>query len=224
MSDTKKCKILNGNTYLFTGERPIKCPHCDAFVEPSTMGHQRVEYESSKYLYIVTFKGECCSKLFFACYLNPTTGENANNAELLLIYPSQKPVPLSEQINEISPRFVELYNQCYTAEKNNHFELAGSGYRNALEVLVKDYAIKELSKDESEVKKKSLYEAISLYLPSIKIQNSADVIRVLGNDYTHYERKYTEIDFNVLKAYLDIFIKAIEMEYLMSHPVVDINR
>lgn len=98
--------------------------------------------------------------------------------------------------------------------------MAGCGYRNALEILIKDYAITELHKSTEEVVKKSLNNAIKDYVPSVNLSNSADVIRILGNDYTHYERHHENVDFQVLKRYLKIFIYNIENEYLIAHPVV----
>ena len=58
----------------------------------------------------------------------------------------------------------------------------------------------------------------TLILP--KYKNVADVVRILGNDTTHYEKKYEEIDFSVLKQYLDIFINLIDVEIKMKNPPV----
>jgi len=44
-----------------------------------------------------------------------------------------------------------------------------------------------------------------------------NAVRVLGNDYTHYERKYDEVEFTVLKQYLNIFIATIDAKYLIKH-------
>ena len=51
--------------------------------------------------------------------------------------------------------------------------------------------------------------------------NTADVIRILGNDYAHYERKYPEHDFELLKRYMDIFINLVETKILIAHPPVE---
>ena len=102
--------------------------------------------------------------------------------------------------------------------------MAGSGYRNALEVLIKDFAINELGKPTAEVCKKKLAQAIEAYMPNIRLAQSADVIRVLGNDYTHYERRYDDIDFAILKQYIQIFLNSIDCEYLIRHPVVPTGR
>lgn len=113
-----------------------------------------------------------------------------------------------------------MYNQCFSAEQKGHLELAGSGYRNAIELLVKDYAINELGYKKEEVVKKKLAASIKAYLPSIDLKQSADIIRILGNDYTHYEQLYAEDTFAILKQYLEIFIKSIETAYLIKHPKI----
>lgn len=219
MKLTKPGTINNGGTKLHC-EKPIICPHCHAFIEP-VPAKLAVCSHKNLVVYLVIFQANCCEQLFIGTY---KVSGDSTKLELLTIYPSWKPTQLPEAIQKISPRFVELYNQAYFAEMHNHFELAGSGYRNALEVLIKDYAIQELEKPSQEVCKKNLFEAIGEYMSSVSLSTAADVVRVLGNDYTHYERKYEEIDFQVLKQYLKIYINSVETEYLLRHPVVKTNR
>lgn len=220
MQNTKPGTItLNSKSY--DTNIPITCPYCGAFVQPSQKQAVGVAYNDSSSIILVSFMVTCCNKLFFSTFQKY---QSKNEADLLYTYPLYQLDNLPESIHEISPRFVELYKQANYAESMNFFELAGTGYRNALEVLIKDYAINELKEDRSDVITKKLYKSIELYLPNIKLSNSADVIRVLGNDNTHYERKYENIDFDILKQYLKIFINAIETEYLIAHPVVPTNR
>ena len=40
------------------------------------------------------------------------------------------------------------------------------------------------------------------------------------NDFTHYERKYPQHDFELLKKYMVIFLKQIEVRYMIMHPPV----
>ena len=49
----------------------------------------------------------------------------------------------------------------------------------------------------------------------------ADVVRILGNDFTHYERKYPEFDFKVLKKYMEISIQIIDTQLMINHPPVE---
>lgn len=92
-----------------------------------------------------------------------------------------------------------MYNQALQAEYNQNFELAAIGFRSSLEILVKDYAIQELGEPAETVAKQSLCNAIATYLQQADLVNTADVVRILGNDYTHYKRKYPEHDFVLLK-------------------------
>lgn len=219
MENTRQGSI-SYNSSNHSTEIPIICPYCGAYIQPAQSRSVGISYNNG-IIILVTFYVTCCNKLFFSTY-EKTSSNNA--LKLLYTYPLYQLDKLPKCIHEISPRFVELYKQANYAESMNFFELAGTGYRNALEVLIKDYAINELNKPKKEVVSKKLFKAIELYLPNIKLSNSADVVRVLGNDHTHYERRYEDIDFDILKQYLKIFINAIETEYLINHPVVPVNR
>lgn len=197
---------------------PVECPHCGAFSTPQIVSYSSFSYSGMK-VWTFIFHNDCCDKKSFAVYKIQD-----KEAEFLGILPPVRKLPqLPTSMLEISPRFVNLYSQSFNAEQNSYFELAGSGYRNAIEVLIKDFAINELNCSTKEVCKKSLSQAIEEYLPNINASISADVMRALGNDYTHYERKYEDVDFQVLKRYLQIFINSIDCEYLIRHPVVPTN-
>lgn len=122
-------------------------------------------------------------------------------------------------LGELSPRYLTACQQALNAEFRGDLELAAIGYRSALECVVKDYAIKELGKPRDEVVGKSLFAAIGEYLSEQKeLLNTADVVRLLGNDYTHYERKYPEYDFDILKQYFNIFTAFLRMKVSAAHP------
>lgn len=214
---TKKRIFFSSNTNKFESVIPVECPHCGAYSTPQIVAESLINYGMKIWTFI--FRNDCCDKYSFALYKVQDA-----TAEFLGILPAVHKKPqLPESMVKISPRFVELYTQSFDAEQNSYFELAGSGYRNAIEVLIKDFAINELHISEKEVCKKTLSKAIESYLPNLNASISADVMRVLGNDYTHYERRYKDIDFEILKRYLQIFISSIDCEYLIKHPVVPIN-
>jgi len=200
---------------------PIVCPNCNASLQPIIVDYRLLSYNSSSNgLLVISYKGNCCSKFFYATY-----EYDNRKAKILDVFPHLKPAILPDNIKDLSPRFVNLYEQSYTAEQNGHIELAGSGYRNATEVLIKDFAIKKLKAPQEDVCKMKLYDAIGAYLKEVNLDTSAaDVIRVLGNDYTHYQRRYDDIDFVVVKKYLEIFIQQIETKLLLMEPIVPTNR
>lgn len=160
------------------------------------------------------FQCTACKKLFTATY------EVTNGKSHICCMTPFKPSAFSDElIEKLSPRFIEVYNQALRAKDNKDLNLAAIGYRSALEILIKDYAINELNEPPEKVIKLKLFEAISNYLPE-NMLSTADVVRILGNDHTHYERKYPELDFNLLQKYMDIFINLVQTKLLIANPPV----
>lgn len=198
---------------------PTVCPHCSSSLQPIIKDNKLLTF-SEESLLVISYVGNCCNIPFYATYKYSNS-----QASLLDIYPHLKSIALPDKIKELSPRFANLYEQSYSAEQNDCIELAGSGYRNSIEILIKDFAINKLKAPENEVCKMSLYDAIGIYLTEVNLETSAaDVIRVLGNDYTHYQRKYNDIDFIVVKKYLEILIQQIDTKLLLMEPIISVNR
>lgn len=196
--------------------RPTICPHCGNSISPSLR------------LYTTSTMNECillllvfmcphpnCMKQFFCVYSQ--NKQEKHTYDLLTIYPSMKSKVFDPLVKQMSPKFVIQYNEAYDAEQLNHLDLASCGYRNALETLIKDFAIKYLNKSYEEVCSKKLYGAIEAYVPDLK--SAADVVRILGNDKTHYEQKY-DVDFEQLKYYMEIFEYLILAKLKMLNPPV----
>ena len=217
---SKNCGIsfgLSDTSLNFSMKKPLLCPHCGAYQDGVIA--ERKLWPKDKDIYYGTICYRCthCSRLYLVT---------------IEIYPSKKttefgafypPVSLSYE-NEVLassfPRFIDAFNQALRAEARGDIELSAIGYRQALECLVKDYAIDVLKENREEVVKKSLCNAISDYLGEKELIVTADVVRILGNDYAHYERKYPEYDFALLKRYMEIFIKIIETKVLINNPPV----
>jgi len=197
---------------------PCVCPHCGFSMAPSVVSHATASARGISYLFLVLLPN-CCETAFYAVFTKQGTASYSYSTH----YPNQAPLVLPESL-EFSQRFIDLYAQAHTAEINGHIELAGSGYRNALEVLIKDFAITKLKKAESEVVGKKLWRVIEDYLPFDSLKNSADMVRILGNDYTHYQRRYNELEFELLKRYMLIFIDRIDAEILMLEPPIPLAR
>ena len=148
---TKKRIFFSTSTEKFESVIPVECPHCGAYSTPQISAHTSISHSGMK-IWLLIFYNDCCDKQSFAIYK-----KQGGNAEFLGILPAVHKLPqLPESLGKISPRFVSLYQQSFDAEQNSYFELAGSGYRNAIEVLIKDFAIQELKVSEKEVCKKSL--------------------------------------------------------------------
>ena len=119
----------------------------------------------------------------------------------------------SEFVNNVSPSFGKIYNEAYVAEQMDLMDICGVGYRKALEFLIKDYAIR--GKDEQEVEliqKIPLAKCIDNHVDDVKIKAVAKRAVWLGNDETHYVRKWEEKDVQDLKGLIRLTILWIEKE------------
>ena len=204
-------------SYTFSYQKPSICPHCSLGTD-ALLKEKHVTILRSKNL-LLSGVCECtaCKKAFFFV----SESKDGKDAEFIFQYPSFDFVPYTNQLlSQISDHFIDMYNQALRAEHNQNYELAAIGYRSALEILIKDYAIKELGKSTEEVSSKKLVKAIEEYLAAPDLVKTADVVRILGNDYTHYGRKHPEHDFQLLKEYMVIFLKQVEVLYMIKHPPV----
>lgn len=104
------------------------------------------------------------------------------------------------QIQNISERFISIYNQSLKAEKSGLNELTGMGYRKALEFLVKDYAIYLYPSETAKIQKMSLQDALTkLDTHDIKVLGQVSI--KIGNDETHYYKKH-DWDIADMKSYI----------------------
>lgn len=202
----KSVKLTNGS---YTFPLPAVCPHCSRTCTPDVISYASA---SSRHVLLV-LRENGCSTPFLAVYLFVE-----NEPQLLIVYPSTQARTFDDLIVDTSSRFVDLYNQAYAAEQLGSLDLAGAGYRNALEVLIKDFAINVLGEDESVVSKKKLYKAIEDYYPHPNTAGLPQVVRDLGNDYTHYQKNYSETDFAIFKAYLDGAIMFVQYHLMAANP------
>lgn len=222
MSTQKMTKrVYSKNNETWTSEleftRPINCPHCSFANSPTLNSNQVLQYDKG-YLQVFSWKCTHCSESYVTGHTRKDTADKFS--EFLFIFPSLKNKQFSSLLEDLSPRFIQIYNEASTSEQAGHITLAGIGYRLSLEILVKDFAIIELEKDEDEVSKKTLFNAISEYLPNTDHIVSADVVRIKGNDYAHYKEKYTDLEFEDMKFYLDTLIDLINVQLRLKHPPV----
>lgn len=122
----------------------------------------------------------------------------------------------SDKINEISQAFVTIYNQAYAAEQQNLTEICGVGYRKALEFLIKDYSILNNPNEKEKIEKIFLGNVIENYVTDNRVKSVAKRAIWLGNDETHYIRKWEGKDLQDLKKLIDLTVHWIEMEALTS--------
>ncbi|MCH9005343.1 MAG: DUF4145 domain-containing protein [Proteobacteria bacterium] len=110
---------------------------------------------------------------------------------------------------------MNTYEQAAAAESYGLSEICGGGYRKALEILVKDYLIgkcESLGVTEDAIKELPLGQCIENYVVDPMTKAVAKRAAWLGNDETHYTRKWVENDLDDLKTLIKIVINAIDSE------------
>jgi hypothetical protein len=123
-----------------------------------------------------------------------------------------------DEIKALSPAFVRIWTQAHKAESEGLDEIAGPGYRKALEFLVKDYAISLVTEEDekTKIKKIPLQSVIKEYLGEDKLHVVSSRAAWLGNDETHYERRWVGKDLRDLKRLIAATEHFIAMEKLAA--------
>ncbi|MFR5472135.1 MAG: hypothetical protein ACLTG7_11415 [Romboutsia sp.] len=107
---------------------------------------------------------------------------------------------------------MEIYGQAKQAEEVGLDQVCGVAYRKALEFLIKDYCCKKKPEEEENIKKKFLSNVIKEYVDNPNIKMLAERAAWLGNDETHYIRKWESHDIKVLIKLIDLTCSWINLE------------
>ncbi len=190
---------------------PKECPYCHNLIKPVFLSSHEINRQSMEAIMICP--NDDCSRAFIAYYTiylnNKDTTFTGRTSIGTLVSKS-----FSESIKVISPQFVIIYNQAYASEQQGLFEICGVGYRKALEFLIKDYTISKNEEAKEKIEKAPLAEVIKKYVDDSKIKSVATRAVWLGNDETHYLRKWEGRDLQDLKRLIDLTVHWIEMETL----------
>jgi hypothetical protein len=120
----------------------------------------------------------------------------------------------SKIIRDISPDYCEIHNQAHKAEESKLDLVAGPGYRKALEFLIKDYLLQTHTdaNERAKIEKMLLGKCITTYIANDMIKQTAERAAWLGNDETHFVRKWIDKDLKDLKLLIGLTVRWIEME------------
>lgn len=193
-------------------EQVNTCPICKRAISPVHLNS--VFWDDNNFFYMESHllcKG--CYHSFIASYrCGITRNGNIQIGKLVSAEPNSfKAYAFDDLINKLSPNFVKIYNQALAAESYNLDEIAGLGYRKALEFLIKDYAIHEHPKDAETIKKLMLAACIQNYIGDERIKTLAERSAWIGNDEAHYIRKQQGRDVNDMKAFIQATVYFISM-------------
>jgi hypothetical protein len=192
---------------------PDECPICRRHITPVFKFSHLIGIDGSgdaSVNIVYACPSDDCQRLFIA-YFKENWGRETETYSFRSCLPkSQKDPVVFKGIKEISPSFVAVYTQSLHAEAIGLDQIAGVGLRKALEFLVKDYCSAERPENADAIKAVQLGTCIENYIADQNIKDCAKLASWLGNDETHYVRKWVDRDVTDLKALLGLTMSWIE--------------
>lgn len=192
---------------------PDLCPRCHKGIHPKHIVFS-LDDKNKKVQGVFRCTHQNCQELFLANYHSVVTADVARSHST---YQLSNVSPLkaqqhhfSEVITGVSPAFVEIYNQAIAAEANSLHQIVGIGFRKALEFLVKDFACHQHPDSSDGIKAKMLGKCIEDYIEDSSVKACAKRAAWLGNDETHYLRKWEDKDISDLKLLVKLTVNGIE--------------
>ncbi len=197
-------------------EHPNECPICHAKIQAIPLKGNFFENNTFEVAY--RCGASKCQKMFIGYFGEPYQG--------IYILRDCKPSDRAKKafnvtVEKISPAFCEIYNEAYAAEQMRLGQICGVGYRKALEFLIKDYlSYLDASAAES-IRKTFVGVCIEKHIKNDNIKAVAKRATWLGNDETHYVRKWEDKDLSDLKKLIDLTLYWIEQEELTKEVLLD---
>jgi hypothetical protein len=197
---------------------PDVCPWCHNGMEPHLLsGFAQLD---EQVLYVTFYCTRMDCNRFFVGVYNLAPGSNNYFFDDTLLGKIQTN-KFTEIIIKISSDFTDIYVQAEFAESAGLDEICGPGYRKALEFLIKDYIIVNEPSLKEIVEEKLLGACINDHIKDTNIKALSKRAVWIGNDETHYIRKWITKDINHLKKFIDLVIHWIETEVLTKEMIAD---
>jgi hypothetical protein len=196
---------------------PDKCPICHHNVAPvmllATMKEPVTDREAQV---LFLCPRHACQHVFIGNYSNPARRGMPYQTDpvyLVSCVPrTAEKIAFGKEINAVSLSFCTIMQQVEHAQTMELDQLTGIGLRKALEFLVKDFLMSQTEdqKEREEIAKTMLGPCIEQYVADTKIKQCAKRAAWLGNDETHYIRKWEDKDITDLKTLIRLTVIWIE--------------
>ncbi|WP_306010447.1 hypothetical protein [Bacillus sp. MMSF_3328] len=186
---------------------PDVCPICHFAQRPTPINaiHNDSSASALRIELVCACTNDDCKRVFIAYYNSPKSG--SSTWTLGECMPNKiRPREFDAEINDISPMFSEIYNQAAEAEASGLNHIAGMEYRKALEFIIKDYLISFQNEDKDQIEGKFLGKCINEHITDTNIKKVSERAVWLGNDETHYIRKWITKDIEDLKGLIELTI------------------
>jgi hypothetical protein len=193
--------------------KPDRCPLCHHACDPVQLSAAILTGDPSATGTVLEIVFRCprrdCLRMFVGRYTRRGLQGQARVGEFRLesVTPTTflKPT-LPQEIIDLSPAFAKIYSQASAAESAELDEIAGVGYRKALEFLVKDYCISQSPDAAEEIRAEFLGTCISNRVSDVNVKECAKRATWLGNDETHYVRRWEGKDIRDLKVLIELTV------------------
>lgn len=207
-----KSKFKNYTEVTVVYDAIEQCSNCNKALAPEKLYSIIIEKNSDYYLYVADFCNSCKSVLITEYKVKRINDMNFEYEKILRTSPRTYEVEkFDENIENISPQFVKIYNQALQAETIGLNEIAGLGYRKSVEFLIKDYAIYKNPEKEEEIKNTWMKVCIEKYIDNDNIKLLAERSDWIGNDEAHYVRKQEDRDIKDMKKFIKAMVYFIGM-------------
>ena len=212
----QKSLKFNGESITGVIEEPSICPMCKHAVKPQELFITSYKNESGKWYITALYLCKNCYETFVTlseCSIE-NTSKYSKIFSIKLIYTEPNRFAkkhFDDKIVALSPQFVKIYNQALAAESYNLDEIAGIGYRKAIEFLVKDFCIHTKPDEEDKIKSLPLAKCIYHHIDNPQIQTLATRAAWIGNDEAHYIRKQENRDISDMKNFIKAMVYFIGM-------------
>lgn len=207
---------IDHNNRFWHAELPNDCPICHEKVDIQQPRQKNITNGKCEVLFLCPNKS---CKCFFLAYYKLKDG--SVDTEFERFEPTTiKSEPFPESVHKISPNFVSIYAEAQKANTIGLSQIAGPGYRKAVEFLIKDYAkhlvVGEPDKDKKfrDIEESFAGNVVEKFIKEPRVQALAKRALWLGNDETHYLRKWKNQDIQDLITLIKLTIHWIDMEHL----------
>jgi hypothetical protein len=207
-------KVKIGTEYYDLSQFPDECSHCHHAIKAEVIS-TTLNAANNIVDMVFSCPRHTCKRVSIAVFKREMINavERGKGFQLRFLHPTNPVDPeFSEHVSKVSPQYVEIFTQASKAEAFGLEEIAGVGYRKALEFLVKDYCITKHPDKEEDIKTQMLWPVIKNYVDNQNVKQCAQRATWLGNDETHYVRKWVEKDINDLKGVIKLVVGWIEQE------------
>ena len=203
--------LLENGSYIILIDYPVECPECHNKIIPNFHSYGLSMGCKSLYAFL-SCPNPICNKYYVAEYI----GSKDGFLFVRIVKGQPKSEVFGKEIVNLSPLFVKIFNESFTAEQLGLLEISGIGFRKSLEFLIKDFLIYQHPEMKEKIEKMFLGKCIAELVEDTRVKETAKRAVWLGNDHTHYIKIWEDKDLSDLKKLIKLTVNWVESEILTS--------